>query len=140
MEERVARSVAEERFRAMLSAAFGLTALTLAAVGLYGVIVRRTADRRREFGVRVALGARPADVGGLVLRDAALLLASGLALGLPAAYATAQVTRTLLFGVSATSPYVFALTAGTLAVVAVAASFLPARRASLADPVAALRA
>ena len=139
MEERVARSVAEERFRAMLSAAFGLAALTLAAVGLYGVIVRRTADRRREFGVRVALGARPADVGGLVLRDAALLVVSGLLLGLPAAYATAQVTRSLLFGVSASSPYVFALTAGTLAVVAAAASFLPARRASLADPVAALR-
>ena len=140
MEERVARSVSEERFRASLSAAFGLTALTLAAVGLYGVIVRRTADRRREFGVRVALGARPADVSGLVLRDAALLVVSGLALGLPAAYATAQVTRSLLFGVSASSPYVFALTAAVLACVAVAASFLPARRASLADPVAALRA
>ena len=140
MEERVARSVAEERFRAMLSAAFGLAALILAAVGLYGVIVRRTADRRREFGVRVALGARPSDVGGLVLRDAALLVVSGLLVGLPAAYATGQVTRSLLFGVSASSPYVFAVTAGTLAVVAVAASFLPARRASLADPVAALRA
>ena len=139
MEERVARSVAEERFRAMLSAAFGLTALTLAAVGLYGVIVRRTADRRREFGVRVALGARPADVGGLVLRDAAILLGCGLLLGLPAAYATAQLTRSLIFGISTTSPYVFALTAAVLAVVAVAASFLPARRASLADPVTALR-
>ena len=139
MEERVARSVAEERFRATLSAGFGLTALVLAAVGLYGVIVRRTADRRREFGVRMALGARPADVGGLVLKDAAILLACGLALGLPAAYATAQLTRSLLFGISATSPSVFVLTAATLAVVAVAASFLPARRASLSDPVAALR-
>jgi ABC-type antimicrobial peptide transport system permease subunit len=139
MEERVARSVAEERFRAMLSGAFGLTALTLAAVGLYGVIVRRTTDRRREFGVRVALGARPADVGGLVLRDAAILMACGFALGLPGAYATAQVTQSLLFGVSASSPYVFALTAATLALVAGVASFLPARRASLADPVAALR-
>ena len=139
MEDRVARSVAEERFRAMLSAAFGLTALTLAAVGLYGVIVRRTADRRREFGVRVALGARPADVGGLVLRDAAILMACGFALGLPAAYAAAQVTRSLLFGISASSPYVFALTAATLALVAAIASFLPARRASLADPITALR-
>jgi ABC-type antimicrobial peptide transport system permease subunit len=140
LEERVARSVAEERFRATLSAAFGFTALTLAAVGLYGVIARRSADRRREFGVRVALGARPADVGGLVLRDAALLVVVGLLLGLPAAYATAQVTRSLLFGVSATSPYVFLLTAAGLAAVAAAASLLPARRASLADPVAALRA
>jgi predicted permease len=139
LEDRVARSVAEERFRAMLSAAFGLTALLLAAVGLYGVISRRTADRRREFGVRVALGARPTDVGGLVLRDAALLIASGLALGLPAAYAAAQVTRSLLYGVSASSPVVFGVTAATLALVAVAASFLPARQASRADPVAALR-
>ena len=103
------------------------------------MIVRRTADRRREFGVRVALGARPVDVSGLVLRDSALLVFCGLALGLPAAYATAQVTRSLLFGVSASSPYVFALTAATLAVVAAVASFLPARRASLADPVVALR-
>jgi putative ABC transport system permease protein len=116
-----------------------VTALVLAVVGLYGVISRRSADRRREFGVRVALGARPADVGGLVIRDAALLIASGLAIGLPAAYATAQVTESLLFGISASSPYVFALTLGVLAVVALIASLLPARRASIADPVAALR-
>jgi putative ABC transport system permease protein len=139
LEDRVARSVAEERFRAMLSAAFGVTALLLAAVGLYGVISRRTADRRREFGVRVALGARPTDVRGLVLRDALLLIAGGLALGLPAAYVAAQLTRSLLFGVSASSPAVFGVTVTTLALVAVAASLLPARQASRADPVAALR-
>jgi predicted permease len=139
MEERVARSVAEERFRAILSAAFGVTALLLAAVGLYGVIARRTAERRREFGIRVALGARPAQVGGLVLRDATVLIACGFAVGVPAAYATAQVTRSLLFGISASSPLVFALTATTLALVAAAASLLPARRASYADPVSALR-
>jgi predicted permease len=139
LEDRVARSVAEERFRAMLSAAFGLTALLLAAVGLYGVISRRTADRRCEFGVRVALGARPADVGELVLRDAALLIGGGLAIGLPAAYAAAQVTRSLLFGVSASSPYVFAIAVIALGVVALVASLLPARRASRADPIAALR-
>jgi ABC-type antimicrobial peptide transport system permease subunit len=139
LEARVARSVAEELFRAMLSAAFGLTALALAVVGLYGVVSRRTADRRREFGVRVALGARPADVGGLVLRDAALLIGCGLAIGLPAAYAAAQVTRSLLFGVSSSSPSVYALTAGVLGIVAVVAAYLPARRASLADPVSALR-
>jgi hypothetical protein len=139
MAERVAHSVAEERFRAMLAAAFGVTALALAAVGLYGAIARRGAERRREFGVRIALGARPADVGRLVLRDAAVLVGSGLFLGLPAAYATAQLTRSLLFGISSSSPLVFAATAGTIACVAAAASFLPARRASLADPVNALR-
>ena len=139
LEDRVAHSVAEERFRAMLSAGFGLTALALATVGLYGVISRRTADRRREFGVRVALGARPTDVGGLVLRDAALLIAAGLVIGLPAAYVSAQVMQSLLFGVSPSSPYVFGVTIVVLGVVALAASYLPARRASQADPVAALR-
>jgi putative ABC transport system permease protein len=139
MEDRVTRSVAEERFRALLSAAFGLTALVLAAVGLYGVIARRTADRRREFGVRMPLGARPADVGGLVLRDAALLVAGGLLIGLPGAYATAQVTTSLLYGITPSSPWLFVVAAAVLAAVAAAASFLPARRASLADPVTALR-
>jgi predicted permease len=139
LEERVAGSVAEERFRAVLSAAFGVSALLLAAVGLYGVISRRTADRRREFGVRVALGARPADVGGLVLRDAIVLFVCGLALGLPAAYAAAQVTTSLLYGVSPSSPSVFALAVLVLGLITLAASFLPTRRASVADPVAALR-
>ena len=139
LEDRVARSVAEERFRALLSAAFGVTALVLAVVGLYGVLSRRTADRRREFGVRVALGARPADVGTLVLKDAALLIACGLAIGLPAAYAVARVTQSLLFGVSPSSPHVFAVTVAVLGLVALTASFLPARKASLADPLAALR-
>ena len=96
-------------------------------------------DRRREFGVRIALGARPADVGGLVLREAAVLVACGFVLGLPAAYAAAQVTGSLLYGVTPSSPYVFATALSALAVVAIAAAFLPARRASLADPVAALR-
>lgn len=139
MEDRVARSVAEERFRAMLSAAFGVTALVLAAVGLYGVIARRTADRRREFGVRMALGARPSDVGGLVLRDAIMLFVCGLAVGLPAAYAAAQITGSLLYGVSPSSPQVFALAVAPLGLVALTGSFVPARRASVADPVAALR-
>jgi hypothetical protein len=139
MEERVARSVAEERFRAMLSSLFGAAALVLAAIGLYGLIARRAADRRREFGVRMSLGARPADVRSLVVRDAVLLTVAGLTMGLPAAYAAAQVTRTLLYGVDATSPRVFALTSAVLALAALTASLLPARRASRADPIAALR-
>ena len=141
MEERVARSVAEERFRAMLSAAFGLTALTLAAVGLYGVIVRRTADRRREFGVRVALGARPADVGGLVLRDAAILIACGFALGLPGGIRDGHRSRSRCSLASRRLRHMCSSLdrRPRWHVVAAIASFLPARRASLADPVAALR-
>jgi putative ABC transport system permease protein len=140
LEERVMRSVAEERFRATLSAAFGAMALGLAAVGLYGLAARRVADRRREFAVRMALGARPADIGGLVLRDAVVIVLLGLLTGLPAALTAVQVTRTLLFGVTPTSPHVFALTAATLALVALTATFLPARRASQADPIRSLRA
>jgi putative ABC transport system permease protein len=139
LEERVMRSVAEERFRATLSAVFGAMALGLAAVGLYGLAARRVADRRREFGVRMALGARPADIGGLVLRDAVFIVLLGLLVGLPAALAAVQVTRTLLFGVTPTSPHVFALTAAVLSFVALTATFLPARRASQADPIRALR-
>ncbi|HUE84759.1 MAG TPA: ADOP family duplicated permease [Vicinamibacterales bacterium] len=139
MENLVARSVADERFRAMLSSLFGASALALAAVGLYGVITRRAADRRREFGIRVALGARPSDVRELVLKDAVHLIVLGLAIGLPAAYAAAQLTRTLLFGVSPSSPHVFALTSLMLALVAAFASLLPARRAGGIDPISVLR-
>jgi ABC-type antimicrobial peptide transport system permease subunit len=135
----VAQSVAEERFRATLSAVFGGGALLLAAVGLYGLAARRVADRRREFGVRVALGARPGDVRRLVLRDAFVIVAIGLAIGLPASFATAQVTRSLLFGVSATAPHVFAITVAVLVSMVMLATILPARRAGRVDPVIALR-
>lgn len=84
---RVERSVTDERFRASLSLLFGGAALLLAAVGLYGLITRRAVDRRREFGVRVALGARPGDVRRLVIKDAVYVITLGLIVGLPAAYA-----------------------------------------------------
>jgi predicted permease len=139
LDARVARSVAEERFRATLSAVFGAAALLLAAVGLYGLAARRVADRRREFGVRVALGARPGDVRRLVLRDAFVIVATGLAIGLPTSFAIAQVTRSLLFGVSATAPHVFAITVAVLGSMVMLATILPARRAGRVDPVIALR-
>jgi hypothetical protein len=137
--DRVGLSVVEERFRAMLSSLFGGAALVLAAVGLYGLASRRVADRRREFGVRVALGARPSDVRRLVVRDALLIVSIGLGIGLPAAFMTAQVARGLLFGVSATAPHVFAIAVLLLAVVVVSATTLPARRAGRTDPLAVLR-
>jgi hypothetical protein len=130
LKERVDRSAVDEAFRATLSAVFGAAALILAAIGLYGLVTRRAADRRREFGVRVALGARPGDVRRLVVKDAVSVIALGLVVGLPAAYLAAQVTTSLLFGVTPSSPHVFAATAGTLATVALIATLLPARRAS----------
>jgi hypothetical protein len=139
MESRVGLSIGEERFRATLSGMFGAAALVLAAVGLYGLAARRIADRRREFGVRVALGARPADVRRLVVRDALGIVSIGLGVGLPAAAATAQAARGLLFGVSATAPNVFAIAVVLLAVVVVSATILPARRAGRTDPLAVLR-
>jgi ABC-type antimicrobial peptide transport system permease subunit len=139
LDSRIELSVVEERFRATLSAIFGAAALVLASVGLYGLVARRVADRRREFGVRVALGARPGDLRRLVLGDALVIVTLGLAIGLPSAFATAQVTRSLLFGVSATAPHVFATAVGLLAVVVMVATMLPVRRAGTADPVAALR-
>lgn len=139
MEELVGETIAHERFRARLSAAFGGAALLLAAVGIYSLAARRVAERRREIGVRVALGARPAHVRKLVLRETLLAIVVGLALGLPAALAASQLTSALLFEVSPTSPRVFAAAAAVLAVAALAASVLPAARASRIDPMLVLR-
>jgi hypothetical protein len=139
MEDLVARSVADERFRAAASAVFGGAALGLAAVGLYGLALRRVADRRREIGVRLALGARPGDVRSLVFRDALRTIAIGLAVGLPAAFAASQVTQSFLYGVTPTAPHVFVIAAVVLALAAIVATLVPARRAAAIDPVAVLK-
>jgi ABC-type antimicrobial peptide transport system permease subunit len=96
-------------------------------------------ERRREFGVRVALGAAPANLRALVFRDALAIVATGLALGVPAAFAASQLTQAFLFGVSSTAPHVFSAAAITLALAALAATVAPARRASRLDPVGALK-
>jgi len=139
MDHLVARSVADERFRAMLASVFGGAALVLAVVGLYGLAARRVAERRREIGVRVALGARPADVRILVFRDALRTVALGLAAGLPAAFAASQVTQSFLYGVTPTAPHVFVTAAAVLAIAAVCATLLPARRAAAIDPIVVLK-
>ena len=139
MDESLAGVIAAERFRATLSTAFALTVLLLAAVGLYGVAARRVADRRREFGIRVALGARPRNLRSLVLGDGIRTVGLGLAVGLPAAFAASQATRAFLFGVSPTSPHVFLGASAVLAAAALAATLLPARRAGRVHPMLALR-
>lgn len=118
---------------------FALTALLLSAVGLYGVANRRVADRRREFGIRVALGARPDNLRSLVRGDGIRTVGLGLAVGLPAAFAASQATRAFLFGVSPTSPHVFLGASAVLAAATLAATFLPARHAGRVDPMLALR-
>jgi putative ABC transport system permease protein len=131
--------VAVERFRAALSAVFGGAALVLAVVGLYGLAARRVADRRHELGVRVAMGARPSDLRALVIRDGLKTLVAGLIAGVPAAVVGAQLLRTFLFGVSATAPHVVVIACTALALAAVVAWVIPARRAGRIDVMETLR-
>jgi len=140
MADMMRRSVAEERYRATLSLAFGITALVLAAMGLYGLIARLVADRRREIGVRLALGAQRAAVVRLVLRHALWLVAAGLLVGIPAALAASSLVATLLYGVTPTAAHTFLIATAVLATAGVAAAVVPAIRASHTDPAIALRA
>jgi hypothetical protein len=139
MSEQIDQSLAPERAVARLAGFFGLLALLLAAVGLYGVMSYSVARRTNEVGLRMALGAPRAQVVGLVMRDTARLVAAGVAAGLVAAVATTRLAASQLFGLGAFDPVT--VTAATLAMVAVAAAagFLPARRAADTDPMVALR-
>jgi predicted permease len=139
MSTAVDQSLREERLLATLSSAFGLAALFLVCLGLYGVIAQWTAQRTQEIGVRMALGATRGGVQWLVLRQAFALVLAGVVLGLPAAAAGARVIRGLLFGVAPFHPLTLGLAGLTLFLVAAAAAYLPARRASRADPMLALR-
>jgi putative ABC transport system permease protein len=139
MEELVSESVAQPRFYTFLLGAFAVLALVLAAVGIYGVSAYAVTQRTREIGVRLALGARPGAVLGLILRQSMALAASDAALGLLGALAMTRWLQALLFGVSATDPATFAVIALLLLTVALAACVIPARRATKVDPMIALK-
>jgi predicted permease len=139
MREVVAKSTARVSFTMALLATAAAMALVLSAVGLYGVLAYLVSLRTRELGVRVALGARPAELRRLVVLQSARLVAAGVAVGLAGALAATGVLRSLLFDVSPTDPRVLAAVSLLLCTVALAASYLPARRATAADPMAALR-
>jgi ABC-type antimicrobial peptide transport system permease subunit len=111
----------------------------LASAGLYGVMSYLVNQRTSEIGIRMALGARPMDVLGLVVRKAMLLTGGGVVLGMMAAAAATQLMSRLLFGVQARDPMVFAVAPAILIAVAMLASYIPARRASRVDPLVALR-
>lgn len=133
------RATATRRFNMFLMAIFATLALAIAVTGIYGVIAFITNQRRREVGVRIALGAQRWQVVGLFLREGGMLLTAGIAVGLLGAGLLGQTVQSLLFGIEARDPVVFAIVAAVLAVVGLGACWIPARRASRAEPLAALR-
>jgi predicted permease len=139
MQEIVAESFGQRQITLWLLAAFAAAALLLAAIGIYGLLAYSVEQRRQEMGIRRALGARPADILGLVLREGLGLTLAGIATGLAGAFAISRALSALLFHVSPTDPLIFAGMALLFVAVALAASYLPARRALRVDPVIAIR-
>ena len=135
----VDESLARERLLATLSGFFGALALLLAMIGLYGVMSYNVARRRNEIGIRMALGAEQSRVLRMVLKEVAILIGVGLAIGLGAAFGTTRFVESFLYGMKPNDPWTLTLAAAVLAAVAAIAGFLPARRASRLDPMTALR-
>jgi putative ABC transport system permease protein len=139
MDRIVAETFSRQRFSTILLVTFSLAALLLAAVGIYGVLAYSVSERTREIGVRVALGAEPARIIGLIVRMGATVAGAGLIVGLAGALAVSGVLEKLLFGVTPRDPTTFAAVPAILLAVAMLAAYLPARRAARLDPMQALR-
>lgn len=139
LDDLVSNSAARARFTMLLLATFATVALTLGAVGVYGVVAYAVSRRTREIGVRMALGARAGDMLAMVLREAGMLTAIGVTLGIGGAFAASQVLAGFLFGVTPKDPAVFVAVPAVLAFVALGACVIPARRAARVDPATALR-
>ena len=140
MRDVIRKSVSEPRFRTLLLGVFALTALVLAAIGVYGLISYSVAQQTREIGIRVALGARPAQVVVPIVREGMILAVIGVALGLCGSLAATKIVAAFLYGVEASDPATFAALAALLLIVALLASYIPSRRALKVDPLTALRA
>jgi len=132
-------AMVQPRVVALLSSFFGLLALLLATIGLYGVISYAAARRRGEIGIRMALGAAQRAVTWLVLRDVIYMLAIGTVFGVALSLAGGRFVKSLLFGVEASNPQTLALASAVLCMAALLAAYFPARRAAKMDPMAALR-
>jgi predicted permease len=139
VEAQLDATLLSDRLIALLSAGFGLLATVLASVGLYGVMAFVVARRKKELGIRLALGAQPGFVIWLVMREVLLLLAIGLAVGIPSAMALGRFVSSQLYGIQATDPWMAGWTMVLLTIVSAAAGLIPAHRASRIDPILALR-
>ena len=139
LEAQLDQTLLTDRLIALLSAGFGLLATVLASVGLYGVMAFVVARRRKELGIRLALGAQPGGVIWLVMREVMVLLGIGLAVGVPAAFALGRYVGTQLYGIKPDDPLIAGTTVIVLALVSAAAGLIPAHRASRIDPILALR-
>jgi putative ABC transport system permease protein len=139
MDQVMGRAVSAPRFYVILLSIFGTVAVILAAAGIYGVISYTVAQSTRDIGVRIALGAKPADVIRSVLRHGLILNGVSLLLGLAASWGLTRLMATLLFGVQPTDPATFVLTAVMTTALALLACYVPARRAAKIDPIVALR-
>lgn len=139
MEQRLRDSLWRQRFSSSVLGAFGLAALGIAVLGVFGVKSYLVALRSHEIGVRMAVGARPVDILRMVLRQSFVLVAIGIGIGLLASIGLIRVLQGLLFGIKATDSLTFAVVVAILMISALVACLLPAERAAKADPVVALR-
>jgi ABC-type antimicrobial peptide transport system permease subunit len=139
-EDRLYTQLREQRYESTALSAFAAFGLLLAAMGIYGLVSYAVAQRQREIGVRIALGAGGRSIVALVSRRGLLLAAAGVAGGIGGSFALTRVLRSLLFGTSATDPAVFVRSGLVLIVIVLAASLIPARRATKVDPIIVLRA
>jgi putative ABC transport system permease protein len=139
MDQLLARTLSEGKFRLLLFGLFGVLALVLAAIGIYGVMATSVSQRTHEIGLRMALGAQKRDVLRLIIRQGMTSVIVGIGAGLAFAFALTRLMSTLLFGVTPTDPATLALITILLGIVALLACYLPARRAVKVDPLVALR-
>jgi putative ABC transport system permease protein len=139
MEEYVAASIAQRRFTSLLCTIFAGAGLLLAIVGLFGVMSYSVAQRTHEIGVRVAVGAEKTDILQLILKEGMFITSLGIGVGLVGTLALSSILKSQLYGVTATDPFTFLGVAFALALVALLACYIPARRATRVDPMVALR-
>ncbi|MGH9727287.1 MAG: FtsX-like permease family protein, partial [Candidatus Acidiferrales bacterium] len=134
-----AEALSQERLFARLTSVFGLLALLLAMIGLYGTMAYSVTRKTHEIGIRMALGAKPVDVLRMVIRQGIMLTLTGVAIGVIAALGVTRLISSMIYGVTATDPLTFVSVAIVLVAVALAACYIPARRAMRVDPMVALR-